>query len=62
MINNKSFSGWNCNPSKSQKGAYFSISKRIPNWYSKSVNDIVSDWDFMYNECIKVLKEIEKVI
>ena len=62
MINNKSFSGWNCNPSKSQKGAYFSISKRIPNWYSKSVNDIVSDWNKMYNECITVLNEIVKVI
>ena len=61
-INKRSFSEWNYNPSKSQKGAYFSISKKIPNWYSKSVNDIVSDWDTMYNECITVLKEIEKVI
>ena len=61
-INKRSFSEWNYNPSKSQKGAYFSISKKIPNWYSKSVNDIVSDWDTMYNECITVLEEIEKVI
>ena len=49
-INKRSFSEWNYNPSKSQKGAYFSISKKIPNWYSKSVNDIVSDWDTMYND------------
>lgn len=61
-INKRSFSDWNYNPSKSQKGAYFSISKRIPNWYSKSVNDIVSDWNKMYNECITVLNEIVKVI
>ena len=56
------FSGWTFNTSKSQKGSYFSISKRIPNWYSKSVADIVSDWDAMYNECIKVLSELGKVI
>ena len=62
MINNKLFFGWNYNPSKSQKAAYFSISKRILNWYSKPVNEIVSDWNTMYNECITVLKEIEKVI
>lgn len=61
-INSKPFSGWTFNTSKSQKGSYFSISIMIPDWSSKSVNDIVSDWDFMYNECIKVLKEIEKVI
>jgi hypothetical protein len=61
-INKKLFSDWNYNPSKSQKGAYFSISKKIPNWYSKSVNDIVSDWNTMYNECKTVLNEIEKVI
>lgn len=61
-INNMHFSGWTFNTSKSQKGSYFSISKKIPNWYSKSVNDIVSDWDTMYNECITVLKEIENVI
>ena len=62
MINNNPFSNWSYNPSKSQKGSYFSISKRIPNWYSKSANAIVSDWNTMYNECILVLNEIEKVI
>ena len=62
MINNNPFSDWSYNPSKSQKGSYFSISKRIPNWYSKSANAIVSDWNTMYNECIIVLNEIEKVI
>ena len=61
-INSKPFSGWTFNTSKSQKGSYFSISKMIPDWSSKSVNDIVSDWDFMYNECIKVLSELGKVI
>ena len=61
-INKKLFSDWSYNPSKSQKGSYFSISKRIPNWYSKSANEIVSDWDAMYNECIKVLSELGKVI
>jgi hypothetical protein len=61
-INNKLFSDWNLNPSKQQKGSYFSISKKFPEWYSKSVNEIVSDWDAMYNECIKVLNELEKVI
>ncbi len=61
-INNMHFSDWSYNPSKSQKGSYFSISKRIPNWYSKSTNEIVSDWDAMYNECIKVLSELGKVI
>ena len=61
-INKKLFSDWGYNPSKSQKGSYFSISKRIPNWYSKSANEIVSDWDAMYNECIKVLSELGKVI
>ena len=62
MINNKSFSDWNYNPSKSQKSSYFSISKRVLNWYNKPVTDIVSDWDKMYKECITVLKEIVKVI
>lgn len=61
-INNMHFSGWTFNTSKSQKGSYFSISKRIPNWYSKSANEIFSDWDAMYNECIKVLSELGKVI
>ena len=62
MINNKPFSDWNFNPSKQQKGSYFSISKIIPNWYTKSVNDIVSDWNTMYKECRNVLNEIEKAI
>ena len=44
------------------KCPYFSISKRIDNWYSKSVNENVSDWDAMFNECITVLNELEKVI
>ena len=57
-INNMHFSGWTFNTSKSQKGSYFSISKKIPNWYSKSVADIVSDWDTMYNACMDVLNEI----
>ena len=61
-INNQLFSDWNYNPSKSQKGTYFSISKKIPNWYSKSLKDIVSDWNAMYDECIKVLSEIKKII
>ena len=61
-INSKPFSGWTFNTSKSQKGSYFSISKKILNWYNKPVTDIVSDWDKMYKECITVLKEIVKVI
>ena len=62
LINNKLFSDWNYNPSKNKKDSYFSISKRIDNWYSKFVNEIVSDWDTMFNECITVLDELEKVI
>jgi len=61
-INNMHFSGWTFNTSKSQKGSYFSISKKIPNWYSKSVADIVSDWDTMYNACMDVLNEISNII
>lgn len=62
MINGAQFSGWTFNTSKSQKGSYFSISKKIPNWYNNPVKDIVPDWDIMYNECITVLKKIEDVI
>ena len=62
LINSKSFSGWTFNTSKSQKGSYFSISKKIPNWHSKPVTDIVSDWNAMYQECMVVLNEIKTVI
>ena len=61
-ICNTLFKDWEFNPSKEKKKPYFSISKKISNWYSKSVTDIVKDWDSMYAECIKVLDELKKVI
>ena len=61
-ISNTLFKDWKFNPSKEEKKPYFSISKQISNWYSKSVTDIVKDWDSMYAECIKVLDELKKVI
>ncbi len=54
-------SGWRRNESKKNNGPYFSYSQKIQGcWYAKDVNKIASEWDYWYDECVKVLNELKK--
>lgn len=52
--------GWKRNESKNRKGQYFSYSKKEPRtWYNKPLNDIVVEWNKMYQNCLVVRQELE---
>lgn len=54
-------SEWRRNESKGQKGPYFSYSKKVKGiWYNKNLIQIAQEWNQMYDECLKVLKELKR--